>query len=560
MSDIMKPRSFKNMLNRILSEYKKYNSIYNVKKIPVFDGNKFLDIFGEKLESPLGIAAGPHTQLAQNLVACYASGCRFFELKTIQKLFGEDLGIPKPCIRAEDEAYNTEWSSEFHASQASDEYIKGYILIKIIAKEFNLGDPDAFIFNISAGYDYEGVTGEIVDNFINTMMNAENNKTFNECINDALSMVDMFENVDEKFIRNISPKISNSITLSTMHGCPKEEIEKIALHLIENKKINTYVKLNPTLLGYDRVRKILDDCNFDYIKFGKEQFEHDIQFDDAISMIKRLKEVAKSSGVSFGVKLTNTFQTEIHNDELPGNAMYMSGKALYPLSINVAKMISEKMDGSLPISFSGGIDKTNVKDLYDAGVWPITICTVLLKSPGLEAFSNVLNEIKDFDIKDQTTNTKLLIDMADKSTTLMKKTEQARKKYDEHRHYSCTRSDGFRCRVLCTNCVRVCPNRTNEILEIASGKIILHVDALCNECGNCAYPCVEPCLPYKDRITLFSDIESFEDSENQGLYIESLENIHYRWDNKVMNGKLSDIPEVLQEVTRGILENKPYLL
>lgn len=45
----------------------------------------------EGLESPLGVAAGPHTQLAQNIVACYAGGARFIELKTVQVMYGEEL-------------------------------------------------------------------------------------------------------------------------------------------------------------------------------------------------------------------------------------------------------------------------------------------------------------------------------------------------------------------------------------------------------------------------------------------------------------------------------------
>ncbi|WP_230978083.1 hypothetical protein [Treponema vincentii] len=48
-----------------------------------------MELFGQRFENPLGPAAGPHTQLAQNIVAAYAAGCRFFELKTVQKLDGE---------------------------------------------------------------------------------------------------------------------------------------------------------------------------------------------------------------------------------------------------------------------------------------------------------------------------------------------------------------------------------------------------------------------------------------------------------------------------------------
>ena len=52
---------------------------------------KPMRLFGRKLETPFGPAAGPHTQLTQNIVASYVAGSRFFELKTVQKLDGEDL-------------------------------------------------------------------------------------------------------------------------------------------------------------------------------------------------------------------------------------------------------------------------------------------------------------------------------------------------------------------------------------------------------------------------------------------------------------------------------------
>ena len=61
------------------------------------------------METPCGPAAGPHTQLAQNIIAAYLTGSRF-EVKTVQILDGEDLPVSKPCIAA-DECYNVEWST-----------------------------------------------------------------------------------------------------------------------------------------------------------------------------------------------------------------------------------------------------------------------------------------------------------------------------------------------------------------------------------------------------------------------------------------------------------------
>lgn len=56
----------------------------------------------------MGPAAGPNTQLAQNIVV-FLADWRFIELKTVQIM--DRLEIEKPCIDAEDECYNTEWST-----------------------------------------------------------------------------------------------------------------------------------------------------------------------------------------------------------------------------------------------------------------------------------------------------------------------------------------------------------------------------------------------------------------------------------------------------------------
>ena len=52
-------------------------------------------------------------------------------------------------------------------------------------------------------------------------------------------------------IEAIRPDICNSVTLSTLHGCPPQEIERIATYLLTEKKLNTFIKCNPTLLGYE---------------------------------------------------------------------------------------------------------------------------------------------------------------------------------------------------------------------------------------------------------------------------------------------------------------------
>ena len=47
--------------------------------------------YGKTLETPLGVAAGPHSQLAMNIIAAWLCGARYIELKTIQTL--DDLFV-----------------------------------------------------------------------------------------------------------------------------------------------------------------------------------------------------------------------------------------------------------------------------------------------------------------------------------------------------------------------------------------------------------------------------------------------------------------------------------
>ena len=84
MSDIMKSIPFGQLMEWILAEHKATGQVFGIQKAYVADPARTVEIFGRKLENPVGPAAGPHTQLAQNLVAAYYAGARFFELKTVQ--------------------------------------------------------------------------------------------------------------------------------------------------------------------------------------------------------------------------------------------------------------------------------------------------------------------------------------------------------------------------------------------------------------------------------------------------------------------------------------------
>ncbi len=376
----MVPLSFRALLNWVFGEVQSQNSIFGIGRYYRHAGKaiKFLDA---EIELPCGPAAGPHTQLAPNLVAAYLTGARFFELKTVQTLDGEDLEVAKPCIWAGDEAYNVEWSTELRVEQAMQEYIHAYIILQLLARELNLGDPAKFVFNMSVGYTLEGIQSEKIDNFINGLIDASSTAIWANAIADLKANMHLFKIVNSADIESLSPHVCSSIALSTMHGAKPSEIEPMLRHLIGNKGLHTYLKMNPTLLGYDRARQLLDDVGYKHLVFERSAFEHDLQFADAKAMIERLLAFAKENDRQFGVKLTNTFPVAITDDTLPGEMMYMSGKPLFVLSLSVAMLIAENFP-DIAISYSGGADVFNIHELYETGISPITICTTLLKNGG----------------------------------------------------------------------------------------------------------------------------------------------------------------------------------
>ncbi len=396
MSDIMRQIPFKKLLSWALEEYEQHQTVLGIAADKFYQkaGANHVKLFGEKIDTPVGPAAGPNTQLAQNIIASFLSGSRFFELKTVQIL--DKLEFPKPCIRAEDECYNTEWSTELSIEGAFEEYVKAWFMLHVLQKEVFGLDERRFMFNMSVGYDLKGIQSPKVDGFIEGLKDASNTAIFKECRDVLLEEVYKFKQADAKFVAGISANICNSITLSTLHGCPPAEIEAISRYLLGEKRLHTFVKMNPTLLGYRYVRNTFDQMGYTYVQLKEESFTHDLQYADGVEMLKRLKQFAKENNREFGVKLSNTLPVKITRGELPGDEMYMSGRALYPLTINLALKLAAEFGGELKISYSGGADFFNIADIFATGIRPITLATSLLKPGGYLRLQQIAAAVEPF--------------------------------------------------------------------------------------------------------------------------------------------------------------------
>jgi putative selenate reductase len=431
MPDIMKPAPFLTLVKWIFGEYEKSGKIFSIPSVNFYnptENKNIFNIFGGQADTPLGPAAGPHTQLCQNIISAYLTGGRFFELKTVQVL--DRLKIDKPCIDARDECYNVEWSQELQLNDSFDEYLKAWILLHLLKNIFNLSkNRRGFIFNMSVGYNLEGIKSAPMDNFINRLVNAELSGNFNKYKEELAGFISESKSqllynyagkealIDE--IKNISANISSSVTLSTMHGCPPKDIDLIARYLIGEKKLNTFIKLNPTLLGYDAVRNMLDKTGFNYVELARDSFEHDLCYNDAVPMISGLKTFAAENNLEFGVKLSNTLGAINRNEKLAGDSMYMSGRSLFPLTVNLAAKLAKTFEGRLKISYSGGASVHNCNDLLKCGIFPITIATDLLKPGGyarLKQISEKTDELTEGDAPAEL-NADLLAVMAANSLT-----------------------------------------------------------------------------------------------------------------------------------------------
>ena len=408
MADKMRPVPFSSLLERVAGELRNHGSVFGIDSSLFFDdrGKKRVRVFSQTCTTPVGPAAGPHTQLAQNIIASYLSGARFIELKTVQIM--DHLEIDKPCIDARDEGYNVEWSTEFTLEKAADEYIKAWIILHILegAIKGHIPDEPSFIFNASVGYNLSGIKEEKMQRFIDTMKDASGS-VFSDYIAEAYAILEdnifegtMLEGSAMKVMKEldkISPHISPSVTISTMHGCPPAEIESICSYMLKEKGFDTFVKLNPTLLGYDEVRRILNEHGFGYIVLKRESFEHDLQIADAIPMLHRLTELAAAEGRGFGVKLTNTLGAVNDSAVLPGAEKYMSGRALFPISIRLASVLSDEFSGQLPISYSGGASALNAADIFECGIHPITLATEMLHPGGYGRLAQIASLLEEKD-------------------------------------------------------------------------------------------------------------------------------------------------------------------
>ena len=538
------------LLGRIAHEWASRRRIFDLPANRFFDASAAPDLsvrfLGRPAATPLGPASGPHTQLAQNIVLAWLGGARIVELKTVQVL--DELEISRPCIDMETVGYNVEWSQELRIAQSLEEYVKAWMIIEILRgwdelTPFVGPEPGPHIFDLSVGYDLAGISSDRMGAYIDGMT-------------DAAEVVERLRaDIPAPFAawrdHPFPTGIVGSVTLSTFHGCPPGEIDAICRHLMTRHGLDVVVKLNPTLLGLERVAGILGgELGYDEIRLRPSDFAADLSFPAALELIDGLDAFARSVGRRFGIKLTNTLVVGNHRGFLPDDPMYLSGPPLHVLAMSLLGALHRALPGRLAIdgpggtievSFSAGVTKRNLPALAGLGMAPVTVCSDLLKPGGygrlrpmLAALADAMTEAGCGDLAAWRRRAREAADGAGFADPVAACVAAV---HDPSRNGDVTRAGTARlprrvdhvlepwgC-VACNLCVTVCPNDaffplpTPEGMDVPGDHQYLLFAELCNRCGNCMVFCPEDGDPAAVKPALFLDPDRFASSDRPGFLL-----------------------------------------
>lgn len=276
------------------------------------------------LELPLGVAAGPHGQMAQNLAAAYVAGARFLELAPVDRNGGP---------------------SGLTLDQARDEAIKGAVLVRLLARELGLGDPAGACFAMTVSGDRRDLSGPGLGGYFDALADAGGTPLWEECRQAALRSAGRFYNLEKEDIRGLDPHISSLVTLRPVGGTA--DWEAAAAYLLEERGLHTYLRLDLATPA-PALEELLD-------------------------LLGRLKKRADGLGLVFGARLAGKLP--------PAEEEALTGASLCPLALDLAAQIARAVPG-LPITYAGGADNTNLRALYEAGLQPICVAATLGKPGG----------------------------------------------------------------------------------------------------------------------------------------------------------------------------------
>ena len=300
----------------------------------------------------------------------------------------DELTIPRPCIDMTDEGYNVEWSQELTLDAVGPRVRRRVGPRARPARTAGMGRRGArpaAVFDMSVGYNFDGIASPRMTRFLDVMADAS----------DELPRSGLPASPVPAIRRHRD---------SPLHRQQRHALDDARLPAGRDR---AHCPLPAGPAGPAHRRQVESDAagpgrsarhrqpavGLREIDIPDAVFDHDLRYDRAVDLIARLKRAGAERGLTFGVKLSNTLPTRNHTGRLPGDQIYMSGRSLYPVTMNLFDRLLHSFNGDLHVSYSAGVDALNVATVLSCGALPVTGCTDLLKPGGYARLTNWLARI-----------------------------------------------------------------------------------------------------------------------------------------------------------------------
>jgi putative selenate reductase len=374
--------------------------------------------------------------------------------------------------------------------------------------------------------------------------------------------------------------LAASVTLSTFHGCPADEIERICQFLLADRELDVIVKMNPPMLGRERLDHLLhDELGYTELTVTDSAYDTGLKYDEALDLVARLARFAAARGRRFGCKFSNTLEVVNHRQFFPaGNpSQYLSGQPLHVITMALTAIFRHAVGPAVPISFSAGVDRQNFPLAVACGFAPVSVCTDLLRPGGYGRLPGYLHgladamkavgsaRLDDFILDAFGQRQSAQARAADGVSPLLwaglLNTSIAADRARRDPRYAAaqnrktpvridSRLHTFDC-ITCDKCIPVCPNAANftyptpitafdcsDVIVDPAGAIqrvpgrrfnitrdmqIANYADFCNECGNCDTFCPEYGGPYIEKPGFYSSLDSWRRAApRDGFVVELL--------------------------------------
>ncbi len=525
--------------------YDRDRTVFGIHRRAMFRGVPGCDmrqaVVGGEIGAPLGLASGPHTQLARNIAAGYLAGARWFELKTVRRAADRP---DRPTIFPGEAPRHREWTHELPPREALFEFAKGMYLIEALRALFI---PENLTMGLE-GYGFDlSVYPESEPILIEDAVALSDRARDMAPVWDALRH-DLRTELprDLVFLAEIPlpPVLARSVTLSLDHGPRFEDVERTTGEW-RSAGYAVRWKLPPAVLGKSRVRSLLDTLGYEEWEVVPERGTEE-PVDDAVWRDRVLKAQAKGVQVAVG-----------HGPhvgkagEPPG---YLSGRSLYPFGLAEALTLQAFGCELSGISFAGGIEEANYPEAARFGFPAVTLSSDLFRPGGLARLGRLHRALGRVMREEGADSLASYRARSQDGDTLQAVFDRALRDNRYHRRVPLRRDitstlSLFDC-VNCDLCIPVCPNGANfaytvepEVVQrgrfrFAEG-VWTEIEAvtlaigdgkrprqqigceaeMCNDCGLCEAVCPEEGAPQYEKPRIFRTPEAFARDTRDGFLI-----------------------------------------